>query len=190
MNITTEPPVKSCLIFLYLSSVWCTIHVCWKYYSRLKKHVPLSSSAQSKLIKRGIAKKQPEGSLGMSGLHTRKRRFSEEVAWLKTSGYSDAVVQDLPETLLKVFLCGMSEQFEKRIRAVVILYSHKMGHNVMTSAKQFAVPVVLSDQINYGSCFSRLTEALQNGTAISLFHTKKLWCIHFWFDRRCLHLPN
>lgn len=41
-------------------------------------------------------------------------------------------------------LYGIPEQFKKKTKPVVIIYSYKMGHNLMRSAKKFHVSVVLS----------------------------------------------
>lgn len=101
LMLTHKMPENDKLRFLDLRLFFSTQHICWCYAPRAQKPMLLFPSAHSKLVKRGIAWTCLENALNRPCFHNIFASFEAEVSRLMASGFPEAFIASVPETILQ-----------------------------------------------------------------------------------------
>lgn len=143
--LTHEVPVNGAIRFLNLSLQLGHGHVCWIYEPRAKKPILPFSSAHSKLVKRGIVNLCFRNALFKSCPHRVKESFDTQAARLRHAGYPSYLLTTVAESLLKKGREETTQQARRVNKKVtVLLYLHKISHNLKKVGRRVGVDVVFS----------------------------------------------
>lgn len=134
-------------------------------------------SAHSKLAKVIIINSCAKSTLQKSCLHLIEHSLYGQLSRFKAVGFSDSVLRNVTEKLVKEWCCDDLEQEKENIRWPVVLpHAHKMSHNIKTIDQRLNALVVFSAPsklINYVAPRSlRSSPKLQSATRMIGAHLR------------------
>ncbi|XP_049524620.1 uncharacterized protein LOC125946165 [Dermacentor silvarum] len=159
LKFTHELPINNRIQFLDINLCFSSSkHICWSYQPRSKKTLLPYDSAQTKLIKRGIATTCINAALNKSCEHECERSLMNQLARLRDAGFPQHVVTSVCETILQRAKAepGKKENNQDRRPVHVVPYVHKLSHNLKKVSNRHNVNLLFNAPCKLSSICARM----------------------------------